>query len=237
MDWLAERRIPARFVLGPALGYPSELKKDTAKALTAMSEHGLRAPVLFYWSGQSCTVVAGLLKKALRLNKLAGVGILPHFLSPRFDCKTIPIDAALKKFAEVLAFLYADRQLSEFLEEPVSDIEERLTDSPRARCVRALVTESGGLLAFRRFPFAAGGRLSKKSQFKVAMCGRCGRCAWKHICGGIDRSPAEFRRQHRIIADAWCLHQKILMRRVIGECLEIREQLSRIKDNLLKDAG
>jgi hypothetical protein len=237
MDWLTVRRIFTRFILGPALGYPADLKAGNARVLAAMSEYGLRIPVLFYWSGQSGIEVAGVLKKALRLNKLGGIGILPYFLSPRFDCQTGFDGVDLNDFSEVLSFLYADRRLSEFLEEPMSEIEQRLTGSVQSHFNDALITKSGDLFGFRRFPFAAGRLPAGKTQFEVAASGRCGRCAWKRICGGVDKTPAAFRRQHRIMAEAWCLNQKILMRRVIGECLEIREYLSKIKNNALRDAG
>ena len=69
MDWLIMRRILTRFVLGPSLGYPADLKGNNARALSAMSEYGLRIPVLFYWSGQDAVEAAGLLKKELRLKK------------------------------------------------------------------------------------------------------------------------------------------------------------------------
>jgi hypothetical protein len=232
MGWLASQRVIVRFILGSELDYPVDLKSENAKVLSAMSQYGLRVPVLYYWSGQGGIEIAGVLKKALLLNKLAGVGVLPYYLSPRFDCRTRPVGRELEGFSDVITFLHTDRLLSEFLDEPVSDIEARLGNWLGARCARAIITKSAEMLFFRRFPFAAG-----KSRFKTAISGRCKKCVWKQICGGIDRSPAAFRRQHKIIADAWCLNQKILMRRVIAECLEIRERLSQIKDNLLKDAS
>jgi len=237
MNWLVMRRILTRFILGPDLGYPADLKGDNARALSAMSEYGLKIPVLFYWSGQNAIEVSELLKKALRLNKLAGAGILPYFLSPRFDCRIGFNGADLNGFSDVLAFLYADRQLAEFIEEPVSEIEQRLAGPVQSHFINALITKSGDLRGFRRFPFAAGRISIGKLQIKVPMSGRCERCAWKRICDGVDRSPEASGRQHKIAAEAWCLNQKNLMRRVIGECLDIREYLDKIKNNVLKDAG
>jgi hypothetical protein len=237
MNWLVMRRILTRFILGPSLGYPADLTGDNARAISAMSEYGLRIPVLFYWSGQSAVEVAGLLKKALRLNKLAGVGILPHYLSSRFDCQNHFDGDDLNGFSDVLAFLYADRQLAEFIEEPVSEVEQRLAGSAQSRFINAIMTKSGNLLGFRRFPFAAGRISTGKLQLKVPMSWRCERCVWKRLCGGIDRLSAASRWQHEIAGQAWCLNQKKLMRRVVGECLEIREYLDKIKNNVLKDAG
>jgi hypothetical protein len=104
-----------------------------------------------------------------------------------------------------------------------------LAVSPGAKSIRALITEKGGLLQFRRFPFAA-------SKNTVLLYGRCKRCAWRQICGGIDVSPPGLRKQFKIAADAWCEYRKIFMRRIVGECLEIREHIHRIKGGLLKGA-
>jgi hypothetical protein len=203
-----------------------------------MSGYGLRVPLLYYWSGEACEGVANVLKKALRLNKLAGIGVLPCFLSPRFDGRTIGANPDLKGFSKVVGFLYADRLLSEYLEEPVSDIESRLAVSPNAKSVRALITEKGDLLQFRRFPFAAVSWLVRENMDSrpVPLYGRCRRCAWRQICGGVDVSPLGFRKQFKIAADAWCEYRKIFMRRIVGECLEIREHIHRIKGGLLKGA-
>jgi hypothetical protein len=229
VDWLTKQRIVARYILGPALGYAGDIDNKAAKTLEAMSGYGLRVPLLFYWSGEAYEGVANVLKKALRLNKLAGVGVLPYFLSPRFDCRTMGASTDLKGFSKVVGFLYADRLLSEYLEEPVSDIESRLAVSPNAKSVRVLITEKGGLLQFRRFPFAAAGKNTP-----VPLYGRCRRCAWRQICGGVDVSPTGFSKQFKIAADAWCEYRKTFMRRIVGECLEIREHIHRIKGGLLK---
>jgi hypothetical protein len=237
MDWLVMRRILTRFVLGPSLGYPADLKGDNAKALSAMSEYGLRIPVLFYWSGQDAGEVAGLLKKALRLNKLGGAGILPHYVSPRFDCRNHNDCINLNDFSDMLAFLYADKQLAEFIEEPVSEIEQRLAGPVHSRYINAIVTKSGEILGFRRFAFAAGRISTEKLQLKVPMSGRCERCVWKRLCGGVDRLNAGTGRLQKSVTESWCLHQKKLMRRVTGECLDLREYLDKIKNKVLKDAG
>jgi hypothetical protein len=237
MDWLVMRRILTRFVLGPSLGYPADLKGINARALSAMSEYGLRVPVLFYWYGQEASEAAGLLKKALRLNKLGGVGILPYFLSPRFDCQNGLNGNNLNGFSDVLSFLYANKQLAEFIEEPVSEIEQRMAGSVQSRFINAIMTKSGGILGFRRFPFAAGCISTGKLQLKVPMSGRCERCVWNRLCGGVDRLNADAGRLQKSVTEAWCLNQKNLMRRVIGECLDLREYLDKIKNNVLKDAG
>jgi hypothetical protein len=237
MDWLVMRRILTRFILGPILGYPADLKGDNARALSAMSEYGLRIPVLFYWSGESTVEVAGLLKMALRLNKLGEVGILPYFLSPRFDFQNGLNGDGLNGFSDVLEFLYADRQLAEFIEEPISEIEQRLAGAVQSLSINVIITKTGDLHGFRRFPLAARRISIGKLQLKVPMSGRCERCAWKQLCGGIDRLSAATAEEHKIAAEAWCLNQKNLMRRVTGECLDLREYLDKIKNNVLKDAG
>jgi len=223
VDWLTRQRIVVRYVLGSALGYAGDIDDKAAKTIETMSGYGLCVPLLFYWSGEGREGVAGVLKKALRLNKLAGIGVLPCFLSARFDGRTID----LKGFSEVVSFLYADRLLSEYLEEPVSDVESRLAVSPSNKSVRALISEKGGLSQFRRFPFAA-------SQNSASLYGRCRRCAWRQICGGVDVSPPGVRKQFKIAADAWCEYRKTFMRRIVGECLEIRENINKIKGGLLK---
>jgi hypothetical protein len=247
IDWLTRQRIVVRYVLGPALGYAGDIDSRTAKILKAMSDEGLRVPVLFYWSGESASAVRDVLRRALRLNKFAGVGILPCFLSPRFDCRTMNNHNNSNGFPRIVSRLYSDRMLCEHLEEPISDIEHRLAGSTAAHCVRGLITEQGDLMSFRHFPSAAKNRLNGKSlcqaptralaeQLNAPMCSRCRRCAWRHICGGVDAAPRSFKRQYQIAADAWCQHRKILMQRIIGECLEIREQLHQIKDQPPKSA-
>ncbi len=237
MNWLVMRRILIRFILGPSLGYPAALKGDNARALSAMSEYGLRLPVLFYWSGQSADVVADVLKKALRLNKLGGVGILPHYVSPQFDCQNGLNGDGLNGFSEMLASLYADRQLGEFIEEPVSEVEQRLAGSAYSSYINAIINKSGGILGFRRFPFAAGRISTGKLPLTVPMSGKCERCVWKRLCGGVDRLNADAGRLQKSVTEAWCLNQKKLMRRVTGECLDLREYLDKIKNKVLKDAG
>ncbi|MBN1392027.1 MAG: hypothetical protein JW947_04405, partial [Sedimentisphaerales bacterium] len=237
MDWLVMRRILTRFVLGPSLGYPADLKGDNARALSVMSEYGLRIPVLFYWSGQNAGEVAGLLKKALRLNKLGGAGILPHYVSPRYDCRNHFDGLNHNDFSDMFAFLYADKQLAEFIEEPVNELEQRLAGSAYSNNINAIINKSGEILGFRRFPFAAGRISTGKLQSKVPMSGRCERCAWKQLCGGVDRLNADAGRLQKSITKAWCMHQKNLMRRVTGECLDLREYLDKIKNKVLKDAG
>jgi hypothetical protein len=241
VDWLAKHRIVARYVLGPALGYAGNLDGKTSKVLKAMSDEGLRVPVLFYWSGQDGVEVKEVLSRALRLNKFAGVGILPCFLSPRFDSQTSHNHGDSEGFSDVVGSLYADRLLCEHLDEPIGDIEQRLAGAPGANCVRGLITEDGELLSFRHFPFAANHRSVKSSrspasQLNVPMCERCRRCAWRHICGGVDAAPPGLRQQHKIIADAWCQHRRILMRRITAECLEIREHLNQFKGRLPRSA-
>jgi hypothetical protein len=237
MDWLVMRRILTRFVLGPSLGYPAALKGDNARALSAMSEYGLRIPVLFYWSGQDAVEVAGLLKKALRLNKLGGIGILPYFLSSRFDYQKGLNGNDLNGFSDMLAFLYADKQLAEFIEEPISEVEQRLAGPLQSRYINAIMTKSGEILGFRRFSFAAGRMFTGKLQLRAPMLGRCERCAWQRLCGGVDRLNADAGRLQKNVTEAWCFNQKKLMRRVTGECLDLREYLDKIKNNILKDAG
>jgi hypothetical protein len=247
IDWLTRQRITIRYVLGPALGYACNIDGRTTKTLKAMSDEGLRVLVLFYWSGQRAAAVKNVLKRALLLNKFAGVGILPCFLSPRFDRRTTHNLSDSQDFSQVVSRLYADRMLCEHLEEPISDIEHRLAGSSAALCVHGLITEQGDLLSFRHFPFAAKNRLNGNShyaarpgasakQLNAPMCSRCRRCAWRHICGGIDTSPHRLTLQYKIAADSWCQHRKALMHRVIGECLEIREQLHQVKNLLPKDA-
>jgi hypothetical protein len=237
MDWLGRQNITTRFILGPASGFPAELDGDAAEALATMSEYGMRTPVLFYWSGQSAAEVAGVLKNALCLNKLAGVGILPYFLSHRFNCKIPLNNDAAGGFLKVIESLYADRQLSEFLEEPISDIEERLMGSQRASCANTLITKSGRLLAFRRFPFAAALPRTKKSRFRTPLAGCCKQCAWRCICGGVDKAPAALGPQHKAVIETWCLYRKNFMRRIAVESLDIRQQLNQIKGSLLRNAG
>jgi hypothetical protein len=241
IDWLARRRVALRYVLGPALGYAADLNSRTAKILKAMSDEGLRVGVLFYWSGQGCGEVKKVFNRALRLNKFAGVGILPCFLSPRFDCRTINDRNNSDGFARIVSRLYSDRTLCEYLEEPVSDIENHLAGSAPARRVNWLITEIGDLLSFRQFPFTANHGSAKSSaspasQLIAPLCGLCTRCAWRHICGGVDAAPRRLIKQHKIALDSWCKHRKILMKRIIGECLEIREHLQRVKGLLPKEA-
>ena len=236
MDWLSGKRIVTRYVFGSSLGHADEIEAETAKTFEAISGYGLRMPVLFYWSGQNKTAVAELLKKALRLNKLAGVSILPQYLSPRFDCGTMLSGRDFKTFSEVLGFLHADRLLCEYLDDTSSDIEERLADSPLSHCSLGVITEAAKVLPFRRFPFAASTAVLN-NLFKARMYDRCKRCSWRRICGGVDCSPSAFRQQHKIVADAWCANRKIFMQRIVLECLAIREQLNQFKDRLLKDAS
>jgi len=230
VNWLTSRRIFSRYILGPALGYAADLDAQAAKSIEEMANQGLRVPLLYYWSGQGHREVAEVLNKALRLNKLAGVGILPYFLSPRFNHTTAASDSDLKSFSELVGFLYADRFLSEYLEEPVSDIEARLAGLPGAHSFDAIITEDNGLLPFRRFSFAAADK-------KVApLYGQCKRCVWRGVCGGIDSTPPAFRNQYKIIADAWCSYRKHFIRQFVRESLEIREHLGKIEDRIVKEA-
>jgi hypothetical protein len=225
MNRLVQKGIISRFVLGPALGYSEGLEGDNAGAVKAMSDNGLRVPVLFYWGGENKTIVARQFRKALRLNKLSGISILPYYQSPRFECKGQLLAPYLNNFTEVLSFLYNDRLLSEFLDEPIGDVERRLSNSPISRGIQYIVTRGGGLMRFRRFPFAGGA-------VETAMYGPCKRCAWRYICGGVDSSTQVPGRQYKMIADAWCSCRLSLMRRIAGECLEIREHLYKNKNQL-----
>ncbi|MBN2020673.1 MAG: hypothetical protein JW749_10675 [Sedimentisphaerales bacterium] len=217
-DWLARNRIKVRYVFGPALGYAGESNGDAKGILRTMSEYGLRAPVLFYWAGERKEVVAEVLRSALRHNKLSGIGILPYFFSPRFNCYAdIPSDG-VNGFGDVVEFLLEDRMLGDYLDEPISYIEERLAGTANSQCMKYSVNAEGALLPFRRFAFTPG-------EHGITMYGRCRDCVWKHICGGIDSSPRENKRQYKVIAEAWCVFQKTFMRRIARECLEIREYM------------
>jgi hypothetical protein len=231
-DWLIKQKIVVRYILGPALGYAGDLDAATAKTIEEMANQGLRIPLLFYWSGQSGSVTAEMLSKALRLNKLAGIGILPYFLSPRFDRTTPAISCDSNGFSEVVSFLYTDRFLNEYLEEPVSDIEGHLAGAPGVRSVGILMTKDATLFPFRRFPFAANHKNTTK---KLLLYQRCRKCVWRQVCGGIDASPSGYRKQYKIAANAWCAYRKSFMRRIVGECLDIREHLHKIEGRLMKE--
>jgi hypothetical protein len=230
MNRLVQKGIISRFILGPALSYSCGLEGDNASAVKAMSENGLRVPVLFYWGGEKQTIVAQQFRKALRINKLSGISILPYFMSPRFECKAQALGPYLNNFTEVLSFLYNDRLLSEFLDEPISDVERRLSNSPSSRGIQYIVSRRGDLMQFRRFPYAAG-------PVKTAMYDPCKRCVWRYICGGVDSSPQVLGRLHKMLAGAWCNCRLSLMRRIAGECLEIREHLYKYQNQLLEKAS
>ena len=69
------------------------------------------------------------------------------------------------------------------------------------------------------------------------MYGTCRGCVWRRICGGVDSSTKGFGVEHKIIANGWCEHRKRQIRQIAGECLEIREQLDKIKDKIMEGAA
>jgi hypothetical protein len=230
INWITRQGIITRLVLGSAVNHAGDIGGAEATVLKAMSEEGLRVPILYYWAGEQREKVAETLRRALRLNKLSGIGILPYFMSARFDCQGEIPGELLSRFCEVVEFIHKDGFLSEFLEEPVSEIEQRLGGSPEARSSRYVVTPQGGLFSFRQFAFAA-----VRSE-KAALYRPCRGCVWRHICGGVDSPPKIKKKQYKIITDAWCGHRRTLLRQIAGECLEIREHLNRFKDQILETA-
>jgi hypothetical protein len=240
MKGLVEMRAVFRYVLGSGLGYSGDLNGNDARKLVMMSDYGLRVPVLFYWSGEDHVVVEQLLKKALKLNKLSGVSVLPYFLSPYFDCRTMTLDVDGRAFSNVVNGLYGDRLLSEFLDEPISNLENRISDCFTTSYVCALIRDTGERIPFKVFPFATNGydgRIRKDTEFlelltrprTLPIYKRCRSCVWRHICGGVDKSPRTLRTEHKMATDVWCTCQKTFLQHIVSECLRIRDRISKYK--------
>jgi len=245
MDFLVQQDVILRYVLGAALGYSGNLGKQEKEVLRTTSNYGLRVPVLFYWAGEDLLIVREILDEALSLNRASGISILPAFLSPH--CDPEDLDGRIKAggFDSVISYFYSDSSLSEFLDEPLVDIEERLSDSDRMNRLCVVIDSRGQIKPFRTFPFAIQRNDdvtydSKKSlellshPARVPMWSRCKRCVWKHVCGGIDTFSGIHRRYQKGLFDIWCQYRQTYLRRIIRECLVIREHLGSQRDSMEK---
>lgn len=234
MDFLIKHKVILRYVLGSSLGYSENLYGKDAKALSTVSDYGLRVPVLFYWSGEKTEIVERILRRALELNRLSGIGLLPYFLHPHFDSNSFNNSVRGSAFLEMVNALYANHLFSEFMEEPICDLEDRMSDCNTNNHIRALITDKGRIVPFRTFPFAAlysNSRTSFKTEEifrlfenpnQLTIYNRCRRCVWKYICGGLDSNRCAPVEQYKTIANIWCKYQKTFMRQIVNECLAIR---------------
>jgi hypothetical protein len=243
MDFLVQQGVILRYVLGAALGYSGHLGKQEKEFLKTTSNYGLRMPVLFYWAGEDLLIVKEILEEALSLNRASGISILPAFLSPH--CDPEDLDGRIKAggFDSVVSYFYSDSSLSEFLDEPLIDIEERLSDSDHVDRLCAVIDGRGQIRPFRIFPFAIqrNGDVtydSKKSlellshPARVPMWSRCKRCVWKHVCGGVDTFSGVHERYHKGLFDIWCQYRQTYLRQILRECLIIREHLGNQRDSI-----
>jgi len=235
MELLVKYRVLFRYVLGCGLGYSGNLGKKESKDLMFMSDYGLRVPVLFYWAGECLESVIQLLKRALELNRLSGVNILPYFLSPFFDCKIVNGVVDEKNFLELINAVYSDCLLGEFIDEPINDIEERMIDCFQNKYLCGTVANTGEIMPFRAFPFSRGHyleNLRSVDSLKILLSGelpiykQCKNCAWKHICGGIDKPSIVSIDQYENMSNVWCAFRKITMQRIVTECLRINNNIS-----------
>jgi len=245
MDFLSQQDVILRYVLGAALGYSGNLSIQQKETLKTTSNYGLRVPVLFYWAGEDPLLVKEILEEALILNAASGIIILPAFLSPH--CNPEDLDGRIKAagFDSVVSYLYSDNSLSEFIDEPLIDIEERLSDSDHINRLCAVIDDRGQIRPFRTFPFAIQRNDdvtydSKKSlellshPTRVPVWSQCKRCVWKYVCGGIDTFSGVHERYHKGLFEIWCQYRQTYLRKIIGDCIIICEHLSNQRDSMEK---
>jgi len=234
MDFLVRHKVILRYILGSRLGYATGLDGREGGTLSRTCSYGLRVPVLYYWSGEDAESVANVLRNALVSNKLSGIGLLPYFMSPYFNPADDDGRIDGTGFLAALDGCYADHSLSEFMDEPFEDMEDRISHCGTRNHIHALVEGDGRILRFRAFPFTAllrhtpqstsgaGAPNVFSSHRQPRLYGRCRSCSWKHICGGLDSCSSVSREQYHSISSVWCSSRKAYLRRVASECLDLR---------------
>lgn len=229
LDAIVRSRIEVCVALGQQAGYPGDFDETSERLLKSLADFGWRVPVLFYYGDEDAPQVRSILSLALRHNRTSGIGLLPASLSPRAPMHEV-IKTDRQRLLGAIELLYRDPYLSEFLLEPVREIERRLEKSRSTRYVHLYLDERG-YRQFAAFPALAQNMdpLSPDAlhQYLVGdaipkLDSRCATCAWSHLCGGMDAAP-----ESSIAAQAFCSYRTALFRQIVGETIAVYEAMER----------